>query len=147
MVGALRHDDGGRADRAPQQRVRDIERLARSAGPGPRVQVELVGDLADLRPSVDAAGYRLAQEAITNALRHARHPTNVRVHLAGDHDCVRLTVEDDGAGGTSTSTSTSGFGLVGMAERAKLLGGTLRAGPDRNRGWTVDAELPRGARG
>ncbi len=142
MVGALREGDGGPSDLAPQQGVRDIERLTRSTGPGPRIDVELVGDLADLRPSVDSAGYRLAQEAITNALRHARHPTLVRVQVAGDGDCVRLTVDDDGRGG-AVGASTSGFGLVGMAERAKLLGGTFEAGPRADGGWTVRAELPR----
>jgi signal transduction histidine kinase len=142
MVGALRQSDGGPSDLAPQQGVRDIERLTRSTGPGPRIDVELVGDLADLRPSVDSAGYRLAQEAITNALRHARHPTLVRVQVAGDGDCVRLTVDDDGRGGPG-GASASGFGLVGMAERAKLLGGTFEAGPRADGGWTVRAELPR----
>jgi signal transduction histidine kinase len=142
MVGTLRQRDSERSDLAPQQGVRDIERLTRSAGPGPRIDVELVGDLADLRPSVDAAGYRLVQEAITNALRHARHPTLVRVQVAGDVDCVRLTVDDDGRGGAA-GTATSGFGLVGMAERAKLLGGTFEAGPRADGGWTVRAELPR----
>jgi signal transduction histidine kinase len=142
MVGALRQSDGGPSDLAPQQGVRDIERLTRSTGPGPRIDVELVGDLADLRPSVDSAGYRLAQEAITNALRHARHPTIVRVQVAGDGDCVRLTVDDDGRGSVG-GASASGFGLVGMAERAKLLGGTFEAGPRADGGWTVRAELPR----
>jgi signal transduction histidine kinase len=141
MVGALRQG-GEPSDRAPQPGVRDIERLTRYTGPGPRIDVELVGDLAGLRPSVDAAGYRLAQEAITNALRHARHPTLVRVQVVGDRDRVRLTVEDDGRGGAG-GTSTSGFGLVGMAERAKLLGGTFEAGPRAGGGWTVRAELPR----
>ena len=142
MVGALRQGDGGPPDLAPQQGVRDIERLTRSTGPGPRVHVELVGDLADLRPSVDSAGYRLAQEAITNALRHARHPTFVRVQVTGDDDCVRLTVDDDGHGGVGGAWA-SGFGLVGMAERAKLLGGTFEAGPRPDGGWTVRAALPR----
>ena len=142
MVGTLRQGGGGPSDRAPQQGVRDIERLTRSTGPGPRIDLELVGDLADLRPSVDSAGYRLAQEAITNVLRHARHPTRVRVQVVGDRDCVRLTVDDDGRGGAG-GMPTSGFGLVGMAERVKLLGGTFEAGPRAGGGWTVRAELPR----
>jgi signal transduction histidine kinase len=142
MVGTLRQGGGGPSDRAPQQGVRDIERLTRSTGPGPRIDLELVGDLADLRPSVDSAGYRLAQEAITNVLRHARHPTRVRVQVVGDRDCVRLTVDDDGRGGAG-GMPTSGFGLVGMAERVKLLGGTFEAGPRAGGGWTVRAQLPR----
>ena len=144
MVGALRH--GEEPDLAPQRGVADIERLATGDGDRPQVDVELSGDLDGLRPSVDAALYRLAQESITNALRHARHATRIRVTVHGDDDCVRLTVGDDGDAGAFDPRSTSGFGLIGMAERAKLLGGTLDAGPNRNRGWTVQAVLPRGRR-
>jgi signal transduction histidine kinase len=59
---------------------------------------------------------------------------------------VRLTIGDDGDPAPFDPRSTSGFGLIGMAERAKLLGGTLEAGPSRNRGWMVQAVLPRGIR-
>ena len=141
MVGALRQ--GEEADLAPQPCVADLERLARRTGTRPHVEVELSGDLEDLRPSVDAALYRLAQESITNAVRHARHATCIRVRVTGDDDHVRLTVRDDGDGGSAGAASTVGYGLVGMAERARLLGGTLEAGPCRDGGWTVDAVLPR----
>ena len=141
MVGALRRGEG--PDLAPQRGVADIERLARSAGDRPRVDVELSGDLDDLAPSVGAAIYRLAQESITNALRHARHATRIDVCVAGDEDWVRLTVRDDGDASASGAASSWGFGLVGMAERAKLLGGTLEAGPSPDRGWAITAMLPR----
>ena len=140
MVGVLR--DGDEPDRAPQRGVADIERLARDAAHGPRVDVELKGEFAALRPAVGAAMYRLAQEAITNALQHARHATRIDVHVAGEDDCVRLTVHDDGDA-RSGDGSRSGYGLVGMAERAALLGGTLEAGPGPERGWTVNAVVPR----
>ncbi|MEO5840109.1 MAG: histidine kinase [Acidimicrobiales bacterium] len=142
MVGALRQ--GEEADLAPPRGVADIERLTERSGERPCVEVELSGDLDGLRPSVDAALYRLAQESITNAVRHARHATRIRVTVLGEDDCVRLTVGDDGDGGAFDPRSSSGFGLIGMAERAKLLGGTLEAGPNRNRGWTVHAVLPKG---
>jgi signal transduction histidine kinase len=142
MVGALRQ--GEEAELAPQRGVADIERLTTSVGDRPHVDVELSGDLTSLQPSVDAALYRLAQEAITNAVRHARHATRIRVTVHGDDDFVRLAVGDDGEAGAAGPRSSSGFGLIGMAERAKLLGGTFEAGPDRNRGWTVRAVLPRG---
>ena len=141
MVGALRQ--GEEPDLAPRRGVADIERLTQGAGGRPHVDVELSGDLDGLRPSVDAALYRLAQESITNAVRHARHATRIRVTVRGDDDCVRLTVGDDGDAGPFDPRSSSGFGLIGMAERARLLGGTLEAGPSRNRGWTVQAVLPR----
>ena len=140
MVGMLR--DGDEPDRAPQRGVADIEQLARDAAHGPRVDVVLSGEFDALRPSVGAAMYRLAQEAITNATQHARHATRIDVHVAGEDDCVRLTVRDDGDAGADDG-SRSGYGLVGMAERAALLGGTLEAGPGPDRGWTVNAVLPR----
>jgi len=145
MVGALRH--GEEPDLAPQRGVADIARLTTGAGDRPRVDIELSGDLDGLRPSVDAALYRLAQESITNAVRHARRATRIQVTVSGDDDYVRLTVGDDGDAGAFDPRSASGFGLIGMAERAKLLGGTLEAGPSRNRGWTVHAVLPRARRG
>ena len=64
------------------------------------------------------------------------------MRVAGDDDSVRLTVRDDGDAGPSRGRSP-GYGLVGMGERAALLGGTLEAGPDAGRGWTVTAVLPR----
>ena len=144
MVGALRQ--GEEPDLAPQRGVAQVEDLSTGPGERPRVDVELSGDLDGLRPSVDAAIFRLAQESITNAVRHARHATRVQVAVRGEPDCVRMTVHDDGDPGPFDPRTATGFGLVGMAERAKLLGGTLEAGPTRNRGWTVTAVLPRGAR-
>jgi signal transduction histidine kinase len=144
MVGALRQ--GEEPELAPQRGVADIQRLARGPGDGPRVEVELVGDLDGLRPSIDAALYRLAQESITNAVRHARHATWIDVRVSGDGDRVHLTVRDDGDAGPSAADSSAGYGLVGMAERAALLGGTLEAGPSADGGWTVTAVLPRGGR-
>jgi signal transduction histidine kinase len=144
MVGALRQ--GGEPELAPQRGVADIGRLARGAGDGPRVEVELAGDLRGLRPSVEAAVYRLAQESITNAVRHARHATCVDVRVAGEDDRVRLTVRDDGDAGPAAGDWSPGYGLIGMIERATLLGGTLEAGPSAGGGWTVTAVLPRNGR-
>lgn len=140
MVGVLRV--GEETDLVPQRGVADIERLAHGAGNWPVVDVELSGDLDDLRPSVEAAIYRIAQESITNALRHARHATRIDVSVAGDGEWVEVTVRDDGHAG-SAGRSSPGYGLVGMTERAKLLGGTLEAGPGADQGWTVSAVLPR----
>jgi signal transduction histidine kinase len=140
MVGALR--DGEAAELVPQRRAVDIGRLAGKTGDSPPVTVELAGDVGDLRPSVDAALYRLAQESITNAVRHARNATRIDVRVVGDDDRVVLTVVDDGDP-TSVGRSSTGYGIVGMTERATLLGGTLDAGPRPDRGWGVTAVLPR----
>ena len=140
QVGALRERDD--ADLAPQRGVADIERLARSQGDEPLVEVRLSGDLEDLSPSVGAATYRIAQESITNAMRHARHASRIVVLVAGERDTIRLTVLDDGDA-VSTIRPRDGYGIVGMTERAALLGGTIQVGPSPDRGWVVDAVLPR----
>ncbi|MCL1599761.1 MAG: sensor histidine kinase [Actinomycetia bacterium] len=140
MVGVLRDDDG--VELSPQRGVADIERLVGSTGDSPRIRVELSGDLDDLTPSVNTAVYRLAQESITNALRHARHATSIDVTVDGDEKSVRLTVTDDGDA-NMPGRSPSGYGLIGMAERVAILGGTLEAGPNSGRGWIVSAVLPK----
>ena len=141
MVSALRQ--GEDPDLAPQRSVADIKLLARTAGDTPHVDVQLADGLDDLRPAVGAAMYRLAQESITNAVRHARHVTRIEVSVASDDRNIRLTVCDDGDPSTLGANSSVGYGLVGMTERAKLLGGTLEAGPRADRGWTITAVLPR----
>ncbi|WP_028049108.1 sensor histidine kinase [Cellulomonas sp. URHD0024] len=138
MVRTLR--EGDEVDLAPQRGVDDIERLA--FGSVPPVAVSLRGPLDDLRPTVGAAVYRLAQESITNAVRHARHATRITVDVTGSDDTVRLVVTDDGEPHV-TGRGWTGYGLIGMTERAALLGGTLAAGPGAERGWTVDAVLPK----
>jgi signal transduction histidine kinase len=143
MVGTLRRGD--QASLRPQQGVKDLYQLEQhNAGNSPQVVVTVVGRVDGLRGAVDVACFRLAREAVTNALRHARDASMVRVQVEAEDDSVRLTVVDDGKG-AALSTSTTGFGLVGMAERAKLLGGTFAAGPNPDGGWTVTASLPRQA--
>jgi signal transduction histidine kinase len=140
MVGVLRQGDG--ADLAPQRGVADIKQLSRQSGNAPQIQVELADGLEDLRPSVGAAMYRLAQESITNALRHARHATLINVSVTADDENVRLTVCDNGEA-TSSGHVVPGYGLIGMSERTKLLGGSFVAGPNPSSGWTTTAVLPR----
>jgi signal transduction histidine kinase len=140
MVGVLREHE--EPDLAPQRGLADIERLAYRVGDRPKVEVQLSGDLDQLGPAVETAIYRIAQESITNAVRHARNATRISVCVAGEDDHVRLTVSDDGDA-SSTGRGSVGYGLVGMTERATLLGGTLEAGPSPDSGWTVNATLPR----
>ncbi|MEV4277496.1 sensor histidine kinase [Actinoplanes xinjiangensis] len=139
MVRALR--DGDPADLAPSPVIADLSGLAGPSPEGPDVDVEIDGDVGDLPPAVGTAIYRLAQESVTNARRHARHATRISVRVSADAGTVRLCVTDDGAGGTARG---AGFGLAGMRERAALLGGVCEAGPGTGRGWTVTAVLPRG---
>lgn len=124
-------------DRTPGPCAGDIEAL--SSGGRPEVAVEVIGDAGRLPSPVGAALYRLAQEAVTNARRHARHATRVDVRVVVARSEVRLKVSDDGE---PAAARPAGFGLTGMIERAALLGGTCQAGPNEGRGWTVTAVLP-----
>jgi signal transduction histidine kinase len=140
MVGALRR--GEEPELAPVPGIADIVRLARDTGEGPELSVSISGDLDGIAPVVDAAIYRLAQESITNALRHARHATTIEVAVTSDGKWARLTVHDDGEP-RHTGNPEPGFGLIGMGERVKLLGGSLETGPGPIRGWVVSAVLPK----
>ncbi len=139
IVGVLRAAQD--TEFAPQPGVAEVEQLATDGRTRPCVEVTLSGEFDDLSPAVAAAIYRLAQESITNARRHARHATQVTVAVMGDADRVRLTIEDDGS--AAGGRAPAGYGLVGMRERAALLGGTFHAGPISERGWRVEAVLPR----
>ncbi|MFC0439948.1 sensor histidine kinase [Kutzneria buriramensis] len=140
MVRVLRRDEP--AELAPNPSITDLEQLAGREGTGPLVDVAIDGNVQGVSPSVGAAIYRLAQESVTNARRHARHATRIEVRVAADERSVRLRVSDDGDS-HARAAGSSGYGLVGMAERAGLLGGTCDAGPNPDRGWTVTAVLPR----
>jgi signal transduction histidine kinase len=140
IVGVLRASQG--TEFAPQRGVAEVEQLATDGQTRPCVEVTLSGEFDDLSPAVGAAIYRLAQESITNARRHARHATQVTVAVTGDADRIRLTIDDDGSAGAG-GRGPAGYGLVGMRERASLLGGTFHAGPTAGRGWRVEAVLPR----
>jgi signal transduction histidine kinase len=143
MVRALRRSETEAAGLAPSPRIADVAGLSAGNGrPGPLVDVAIDGDTADVSPSVGSAIYRLAQESVTNARRHARHATRIEVRVAADDTSVRLRVTDDGESGPAGAAP--GYGLIGMTERADLLGGTCEAGPNPGRGWTVTAVLPRG---
>lgn len=131
------------ADYAPQPGVADLERLSGASPTGPRVEVTVSGDLAALPRATDAAVFRIAQEAVTNALRHARNATRVDVRVTGGQSTVSLAIRDDGDPCLGDPDPDAGFGLAGMVERALLLGGTCQAGPCPGGGWAVTATLPR----
>ena len=138
MVRVLREEEA--VAYSPQLGVADLPALAR-ADATPTVEVSLHGSLTRLAPPVDAALYRLAQESLTNAVRHARGATRVGIDVRREGDAVRLRVSDDGQTEPGPAPAP-GFGLLGMAERAQLLGGSLSAGPGPEGGWVVEAVLP-----
>ncbi|WP_418276677.1 sensor histidine kinase [Isoptericola jiangsuensis] len=141
MVRLLREEEA--VAYAPQPGVVDLPALAR-VDATPAVEVSTDGPWTGLTGSVDSALYRLAQESLTNALRHARGATRVTIDVRQEDGVVRLRVTDDGRTEPRPAPEP-GFGLLGMAERARLLGGSFSAGPGPVGGWVVEAVLPVGA--
>jgi signal transduction histidine kinase len=141
IVRVLRTDEP--AELAPTPQVADLHTLAGRHLAGPAVEVAVDGDVEDLPAPVGTAIFRLAQESVTNARRHARNATRIAVSVVADDRSVRLQVTDDGEAAPARAATAGGFGLAGMIERAGLVGGTCEAGPGPVRGWTVTAVLPR----
>lgn len=140
MVGTLRDDEGDLA-MAPQQGVTDIPSLAKSTiRPDLLVDVEMNGSFDELDPVTSAALYRIAQESMTNAARHATSATRVEIVVEERTSDIEITITDDGV--TTKHDTPPGFGLMGMAERAERLNGQFSAGPNGG-GWRVNATLPR----
>ena len=138
MVRVLRVGDA--PDLAPSRTLADISELASADQGGPRIDVRVTGDTESIPPTVAAAVYRMAQESVTNARRHARGASIVDVVVDADQGGVRLTVTNDGE---VVPASTPGYGITGMMERASLLGGTCQSGRAPGGGWVVTAVLPR----
>ncbi|MCW2529773.1 MAG: hypothetical protein JWM76_4633 [Pseudonocardiales bacterium] len=143
---AVLGDEGGAAEHAPQPQVTDIHALVepmRTAGLP--VSMTTSGDLAGLPRAVSLAAYRVAQESLTNALKHGGpgSRTSLRVERTNDELTV-LVINDIGGPPTAPSAGNgSGKGLIGMGERVTAAGGRLSAGP-HGRHWRVEAVLPAG---
>jgi signal transduction histidine kinase len=115
--------------------------IAQLRGTGLRVRLEVHGVPETLPVGIDIFAYRIIQEALTNALKHAGAvPTTVVLNY-GD-EALGLEVVDDGDGNPHTpELAGSGHGLIGMRERVALYGGTLEAGPRADGGYVVRARL------
>ena len=145
LVGILRVD--GDAERQPLPRLDRLPQLvaeARTAGLDARLDVE--GEVSLLPAGLELAGYRLIQESLTNARKHAPGSA-VQVRLAYERDCLRIEVVDDGASPSparlrSDPAKGQGHGLIGMAERVQVYEGRLVAGPVQGGGFRVEAILP-----
>jgi signal transduction histidine kinase len=110
---------------------------------GMTVHMHCEGATQGLPATVDLAAYRIIQEALTNTLRHAAGADEVSVRVMAEGECVNVTVVDNGRRAHSLSAAAgAGRGLVGMKERARLVGGSLRAGPLPQGGFEVAAQLP-----
>jgi signal transduction histidine kinase len=142
LLGFLRPVEGMNGSSEPTPtlaRLDDLVGEMRLAG----LDVELVvdGELGDLSAGRAMTAFRILQEALTNALRHAPGSHVVAVLRRTPHELV-IEVSDDGANGAPAGSPGGGYGLVGMRERVSLYGGTLEAGPGRERGFAVVAHLP-----
>ncbi|MGW9309680.1 sensor histidine kinase [Saccharomonospora azurea] len=143
ILGVLRSDDA-EAELAPSPGLAGLAELAERAGLG-GVRVELSVDVPDEPPGgVALTVYRVVQEALTNAVKHAA-PARCTVTVTADADGVHVEVCDDGTRSPVPSAGTEGHGLRGMRERVGLHGGTLEAGPRPEGGFRVAASVPTGA--
>ncbi len=140
IVGVLRRGD---EEPGPRKGLADLQGLA-GDGRQPSIELEMHGDLDGVAPPIQTALFRVAQEATTNARRHARRATGITVQVQGSAEDVELVITDDGDASYVDPATASGYGLVGMTERVSLHGGSLDAGPNPGRGWTVRAVLPKG---
>jgi signal transduction histidine kinase len=137
LLGVLRADADDRQPQPDLDRIEDL--VARIREAGLPVAYRREGRGRPVGAGVALAAYRIVQEALTNTLRHAGPvPTEVAVTVTDDAVRVRVADEGDGSG----VASPTGQGLLGMRERAGLLGGTVQAGPRPGGGWLVAAELP-----
>lgn len=138
LLDVLR-ERGEAAELAPQPGVGELDALAeqlRSAGH----RVELTADENDTRlsPGIELAAYRIAQEALTNVVKHA-HAGCVLIATRRNGSWLEIEVTDDGVG--ATQERNVGHGLIGMRERVALYGGSLEVGPRPEGGWRVLARL------
>jgi signal transduction histidine kinase len=131
---------------APQPGLGELERLVRQVDSAEMaVHLSIEGDPVPLSPGVDLAAYRIAQEGLTNALRHA-HATRADVLVRYAPGRLDVEVEDNGRGLARTSSSNGGagggHGLVGIRERVALYGGTVDLVPSSNGGVRLAVTLP-----
>jgi signal transduction histidine kinase len=138
LLGLLASPD--QSSVAPQPGLRDLpELVGRLQAAGMRVDLRMDDDLDGLPAGIDLAAYRIAQEALTNVLRHAGAAARARVAVRSADGAVDVEVCDDGRG--AVGVPGGGHGLVGMRERAALYGGSVEAGNGADGGFRVHAHL------
>lgn len=145
LVGLLRTEAEGAPGRSPQPGLDRlpwlVEQVQRAGLP---VDLEIRGEVRPLPATVELNAYRIVQEALTNSLKHAV-PTRATVTLDYEGEALRVEVTDDGTGADATDLHrqpSNGYGLLGMQQRAALLGGQLVAGPEQGKGFRVMVRLP-----
>ena len=145
LLGMLRRSDDELA-LAPQPSLAHLDSLVEQVREaGLPVDLRIEGEPRPLAPGVDLSAYRIVQEALTNALKHAG-PASARVTVRYTDNELDIEIADDGAG-AAPDDAAGGHGLVGMRERVALFGGNLAAGGRRGGGYAVRAQLPLGGGG
>jgi signal transduction histidine kinase len=140
LLGMLRRSDDELA-LAPQPSLRYLEDLVEQVREaGMPVELRIEGEQRAIAPGIDLSAYRIVQEALTNALKHAG-PAQARVTVRYGDDELDIEIADDGAGPDGEAPA-GGHGLVGMRERVALFGGDLASGRRRGGGYAVRARLP-----
>ncbi len=142
--GNVAGNGNGNAPLAPQPGLRELPALVeRVRGTGLDVSVRRVGEPFEVSGAAGLTVYRVVQEALTNALKHAEEATSVEIELAFTDPDIAVRVTDDGRSTVTVPAGarSGGHGLAGMAERATAFGGTLSAGPRPTGGWEVAAML------
>jgi signal transduction histidine kinase len=144
LLGMLRKDDDELA-LAPQPSMEHLELLVSQVREaGMPVELEVEGEPEPLPAGVDLSAYRIVQEALTNALKHAG-PARALVRVRYRRDELELEILDDGPGPAADATNgAGGHGLIGMRERVSMFGGDLAAGERSGGGYSVHARLPLG---
>jgi signal transduction histidine kinase len=142
ILGVLRDRDHSDAPRTPSPGVENVAELVqRARDAGLEVQLEISGERPTrLSDAVSLAAYRIVQESLTNAHRHAAG-ASVRVNLSFGAARLSIAVVNGAGTGPGNNGATPGVGIAGMLERASATGGTLRAGPNGD-GFRVQAKLP-----
>jgi signal transduction histidine kinase len=139
LLGAMRSDGDG-VERGPQPGLDALDSLVEDVvHAGLPVQLHVDGERYDLPRAIDLSAYRIVQEGLTNALKHA-HASHADVTVRYRPDEVELEVADDGKG--PATTNGNGHGLVGVRERAKIYGGEMSAGAAPAGGFVLSARLP-----
>ncbi len=141
MLEMLRDDDEIALEPLPG--IGQLDALVAAAGEANLpVEVRIDGEPQPLPPGIDLTAYRIVQEALTNAIKHAG-PANAHVTVRYRPDALELEVTDDGAGASNGHRNGVGHGLVGMRERTALYGGELHVGPRGDgAGFAVRVRLP-----
>jgi signal transduction histidine kinase len=144
LLGVLRGSGDAAPSLAPQPGLAEVPALVEQVGrTGLAVELVVEGEPCPLPAGVDLSAYRIVQEALTNAVRHAG-PGRARVLVRYREHDLELQVTDDGNGTDAAGPVGVGQGLVGMRERVNLFGGELHAGPRPGGGFAVAARLPIG---